>query len=152
MIQNSCDNILIVNLVFRLSKIFFESFPSLKHIFLEFVFQIEDDLDLTKINECSSIRNRMGFLKGERKITVRYTLNDKNSKKCKEYCDIVLGSDNTSSRMFSLFLCRYSKTSCLRKLHKYVFQCIMKFLTNHTSYIVDNSPYKFYYPKHKDEK
>ena len=86
------------------------------------------------------------------KITIRYVIFNNLTKKCSEYSDIVIEpykldkSGRILNKKFALFLCRYSKTSCLNKMHKYVFQLIMKFMTNDCRHTVDNSKNKIFNP------
>jgi len=143
---------LISEFIINISILLFGKFPSLTNIFIEFLFEL-DDFDIAKINDLEEIKNKLIFNteRNEWKITVRYVIYNKQTKKCSEYCDKNFGSNsnNKSSSRFCLLLCRYSKTSCLRKVHKYVFQLIMKFMTNYSRYQVNNSKYNLFYPKSK---
>ena len=97
--------------------------------------------DVFKSSKTSSIFLFV-YLENPRVITVRYSRYDKDEKNFSNYIDKVV--KKPSSTAFYLLLCRHSKTSCLRKLHKYVIQQINKFLSHSMKTVVDNTMYKFY--------
>jgi len=141
MIENDIDNTYLSYFILKFTEFIYTKLPLLRQIFIEFIFthlsfNLNDILLLDRIND------KFVYLENPRVITVRYSRYDKDEKNFSNYIDKVV--KKPSSTAFYLLLCRHSKTSCLRKLHKYVIQQINKFLSHSMKTVVDNTMYKFY--------
>ena len=123
--------LLIVYFVETLSKMFFSKKASLKELFLEFWvdYNLTDDtIDYKRYSHLVPFQ-----------VTLRFTNISKKNDLCVAYIDKTFWN----FKNLNLFLCRFSKTSPLRKLHKYIFKVIFSFLIDSKCLKVDLKKFNF---------